>query len=99
TLFPYTTLFRSSDGFDTDLDGSRGLIFVEVLEGKIGRTRVLDDVLDHAVDRRVVSALEVAHLQRYQVGMTRRELRRPNLLVGAGGVGVLPHVANIERVS
>src|SRR5215468_3481431 len=30
--------------------------------------------------------------------MPCRELRRPDLLVGAGGVGVLPDVAYIQRV-
>src|SRR5271165_1325082 len=66
---------------DTNLDGASWLVFVEVLEGKVRRTGVLDDTLDHAVNRRVVPALEIAYFERDEIGMAGGELRRPNLLI------------------
>ena len=45
-----------------------------------------------------MAALKARHLERHQIRMPRRELRRPHLVVGAARVRVLPHVLDIERM-
>ena len=85
------------DGLDANPDRAGRLVLVEILEAEIRRARLLDDAFDHAVDRRVVAALEAGNLQRHQIRMPRRELRRPHLVVGAAGVGILPGVGDVER--
>ncbi len=47
-----------ADGLDADLDRAGGLVFVNVLEAEVRRAALLDDLLDDAVDRGVVPALE-----------------------------------------
>ncbi len=55
------------DGFHANADRARRLVLVEILEAEVGRTRLLDDAFDHAVDRRVVSALEAGDFERDQI--------------------------------
>src|SRR4029079_6998364 len=81
---------------DADFDRSTRLVLVDVLEREIRSARSLDDRLDGRVDRRIVAALETRELQSDQVGVARRELRRPHLLIRARGIAVLPDVLNIE---
>jgi len=45
-----------------------------------------------------VAALEAGDLEGDQVGMTCCKLRGPHLVIGAGGVAVLPNVADIQRM-
>jgi hypothetical protein len=56
---------------------------------------MLDDAFDHSINRRIVSALETRNFQFDQIGVSRRKLRRPDLVVGAAGKRVLPGIANI----
>src|SRR5207248_3848345 len=84
--------------FHTNSDRARRLVFIEILESKVRSSRILDDVLDDRVNRRVVTALEVRNLERDQVGMARGKLRSPDLVVRAGRVGVLPDVADVEGI-
>ena len=60
-----------------------GLFSSRSLKEKYGRARLLDDAFDHAVNGRVVAAFEVRHFDRHQIRMARRELSRPDLVVGA----------------
>src|SRR6266496_388458 len=45
-----------------------------------------------------MAALEAGDLQGDQIGMARRELCRPDLVVRARGICVLPDIADVERV-
>src|SRR6185312_6836113 len=47
--------------FDTNPDGPSRLVLIQVLERKIRRTRILDDVFDHRIDRRIMAALEIGN--------------------------------------
>src|SRR6266849_9975267 len=87
------------DSLDPNPDRARGLVLVQVLEAEVRSARLLDDSFDHAIDGRIVPALETRNLQRHQVRMPCRELRRPHLVVGAAGIRVLPGVADIQRVT
>ena len=46
----------------------------------------------------VVSALEAGDLEGDQVRMTCGELCSPHLMIGAGGVAVLPNIADVQRM-
>src|SRR5579864_4470637 len=87
------------DGFDTDLDRPGRFVFVQILKAKIRRPRLLDDAFDHTIDWRIVPALEAGDLERNQVRMARRELRSPNLVIGAARIRVLPGITNIQRTA
>ena len=45
------------DGLDADLERTRGLVLVDVLEAEVGRPGALENFLDHRVERRIVAAL------------------------------------------
>ena len=74
------------DCFDTDADGSRGLVFVEILEAEVRRAGILDDPFYNAIDGRVVTALEARDFKGDEIGVTCRELGRPNFVIGAARV-------------
>src|SRR5580692_2870128 len=46
------------DGFHSNANRSRWLVFVEILKTERRSSGLLDDAFDHSVDRRVVPALE-----------------------------------------
>src|SRR5678816_1496891 len=86
-----------TDGLDADLDRAGGAILIQILERIVRRARVLDDLFDHTVDGRVVTALEVGNLERHQVGMTRGVLGGPHLARRVLAVRILPYVADVHR--
>src|SRR5215475_10339920 len=45
-----------------------------------------------------MSALETGHFQSDEIRMSCRKLSRPDLVVGTGGIAVLPDIADIERM-
>jgi len=80
------------NGLHANAQRACGLVFVEVLEGEEGRARTLENPLDDVVDGRVVAALEAGELNGGEVGMACGKLGGPDLVIGGGGVAVLPHV-------
>ena len=60
---------------------------------------LFDDALDHAVNWSVVSAFEARHLQRDQVWMPGSELCRPDFVVRAARVGILPCIGDVKRMA
>ena len=87
-----------ADGLDANLDRARGLIFIDVLKGKVGCAGLGHDLLDYGVDRGVVAALEAGELEGHQIRVPRRELRGPHFLRRILAVAVLPGVANVHGV-
>src|SRR6266545_2622336 len=87
-----------ADRLDANLDRAARLILVDVLEAEVGSARVLHDLFDHRVYRRVVAALERRQFERDQVRVARRVLGRPDLATGVFGIGILPGVLNVQRV-
>ena len=60
---------------------------------------LLDDSLNHAVDRRIVPALEAGNLERHQVRMPRGKLRRPYFVICAAGIRIFPSIADAQRMT
>ena len=79
-------------------DGAGGLVLVDILKREVRRARLGDGFFDGGIDGRIVAALEAGKLQSHQVGMARRKLRRPHFVIRAGGVAILPYVADIQRM-
>ena len=86
------------DRFHSETDRAGRLVLVQILEREVRRARLLDNAFDDSIDWRIVPALEARYFESDQIGMTRGKLRRPHLVIGAGGVAVLPYVADIERM-
>jgi hypothetical protein len=86
------------DRLDADADRPGRLVLIQILEREVRSARLLDDAFDHAIDRRIVAALETRHLERNEIRMPRGELCRPHLMIGARRVAILPHVADIQRM-
>ena len=61
-----------ADGFDADLDGTGGLVLVNVLEAEVRGAAAFDDLFDRRVDRGVVAAFEAGEFERDE---RRREAR------------------------
>ena len=59
---------------------------------------MLDDAFDDSVDGSVVATFEAGDLECDKVGMTRSKFCGPYLMVGAGGVTILPDVADVQRM-
>ena len=57
------------DCLQADADRARGLVFIQVLEGEVRRAGPLDDPLDHAINRRIVTALEARYLKCDEIRM------------------------------
>lgn len=85
------------DSFDSNSDRPGGLVLVEIFEAEIGRAGLLDDAFDDPIDWSIMPAFEAGNLKSHQVRMSRREFRRPYLVVGAARIRVLPGVRNIQR--
>src|SRR5258707_3796905 len=86
------------DRLNPDANRPGRLVLIQILEAEVGRAGPLDDAFDNAVNRRIVAALEARHLERDQVRMARREFGGPHFVVRAGGIGLLPHVVDFERM-
>ncbi len=91
-------LEKVADRLDSDPNRSCRFVLVDILKREVRRPRVLDDLLDNRVDRRIVPALKAREFERNQVGMARSELGGPDFLVGVLGVAVLPDIRDIEGI-
>src|SRR5271163_1310514 len=85
--------------FDSDPDRTGGFVLVEVLEAKIRCARLFNNAFDDAVNRGIVPALETRNFQSHQVGVPRRKLRGPYLVVGAAGIRILPGILDVQRAA
>src|SRR5271156_4536674 len=63
------------DGLDANPDGAGGLVLVQILEAEIRRAGLLDNALNHAINGRIVSALETRNFKRNQIRMPRGKFR------------------------
>src|SRR5580704_5529577 len=87
------------DGFHSNANRSRWLVFVEILKTEIRSSGLLDDAFDHSVDRRVVPALETGNFERHQIGVARSKFRRPDFVIRTARIGILPGIGNVERMA
>src|SRR6516162_7221377 len=81
-LFPITTQ-EIVDRFHANPDGAGRFVLIEILKAEIRGAGLLDDAFNHAVNRRIVSTLEACNFESNEIGMPRRELGGPHLVVGA----------------
>jgi len=84
------------DRFDADANKACGLVLIEILGREVRISGILDDPLDDSINRSVVTALETRNFKGDKVRMPRGELGCPYFVVGAGGISILPEIADVE---
>src|SRR4029453_10989049 len=79
-------------GLDANLDRATRLVGVDVVKRRRRRAAGIDDVVDQAVSRRVMAALEAREIENDDVRVPGRELGGPYFLDAVGGVVLRPHI-------